>query len=454
MRKLLFAFTAVIFAISLAACEGGGTQDDSVEIVFWHAWGEVNQSFVRDMFDSFTAANADLDVRLSQTGQGGWTDLRDTMIFAISSGNTPTMAVGYPDHFANYINGNALRPLNEFINHPEYGVDIEDFIGGFMAENMQFGDLIYSMPLAKSTEMVVFNKTVFDHHGIFPMDMNRAVTWDDLEQWQEIIVGSGPMQCEFLFNADSATNFFINSSRQFGAGYTNVEGEILVDNPETVAMLEYFQARFADNTLVLPIEWDQQYGSNNFIAGDVCMTQGSTAGTRFNIPTEETGKFGRFEIGIIPVVQNTFCPLDPLADPDTIDPRCSAMQQGPNIAIMADATDEEALAAWKFIRHMTDEENTRYFAQNTGYIPVRNSAFESVEYQEFLNTTDPDQLPFAMSARAAYNQVLFYRFDPAFLGEVTSSRARDEVGLALEALFTGDGVQDVMDQLRNRLRLD
>lgn len=461
MKKFLLLFVTMMLAFTIVACGNGTDPDDNgedpeIEIIFWHAWGDANQSLVNTMFESFQAEYPDMNVSLLQIGQGGFNELRDTMTHAIAAGNTPTMLVGYPDHFAGYINGNALRSLNEFIDHPDHGIDFDDFVEGFKNENMQFGDLIYSMPLAKSTEMVVYNKDVFDHHGIeIPED--RAVTWDDLEQWADVLVGDGDMQCEFLFNADSAANFYINSSRQFGAGYTNTDGEILVDNPTTINMLEYFEARFADNTLVFPIEWDQNYGSTNFIQGDVCMTQGSTAGTRYNIPTEANasdGKFGAFEIGVTSVVQRETCPTDPYADPDTIDPRCSAMQQGPNVAISADATDEEALAAWKFIRHMTNEENTRMFAMATGYIPVRNSAFDSEEYQAFLNTEDPEELPFAMAAQAAYDQVNFYRFDPAFVGEITSSRARDEVGLAIEALFTGNSVSEVMDQLRDRLRLD
>lgn len=471
MKKLFLLMVSFTFVFILSACLTTDEDRDeiidveipdalptdvNIEILFWHAWGEANQSLVATMFESFEAEYPGVNVNLVQTGQGGFTELRNILTHAIAAGNMPTMLVGYPDHFAGYISGNALMPLNDYIDHPIHGVNLDDFIDGFVAENRQFGETIYSMPLAKSTEMLVYNKTVFDYHEI-TIPTNRAVTWDDLEAWADILVGGGEMQCEFLFNADSAANFFINSSRQFGAPYTNIDGEILVDNADTRTMLEYFEARFADHSLVLPIEWDQQYGSNNFIAGDVCMTQGSTAGTRYNIPTEANasdGKFGAFEIGILPVVQREVCSTDPYADPDTIHPNCSAMQQGPNVAISADASSVEALAAWLFIRHMTNEENTTYFAMNTGYIPVRNSAFESSLYQEFLNTENPDELPFAMAARAAYAQVNFYRFDPAFTGEVTSARARDEVADGLESLFTGDSIDAVIAQLRNRLRID
>lgn len=458
---LVVLFTLVF---TLSACLTGGTgrgdvvvdipdeipADMEIELVLWTAFGQANSELIDEMFESFQAMYP--NITLTQTGQGNYNNLRETMIHAIAAGATPTMMFGYPDHFAGYINGNALVPLNDYIEHEIHGVDLDDYVAGFIAENSQFGGTLFSMPFAKSTEMIAYNKTVFDYHGIDLMNRTHAITWDELDDWADIIVGDGEMQCEFLFNADSSSNFFINTSRQWQAGYTNTDGEILVDNQQTRDMLQYFQDRFATNTVVFPIEWDQDYGSNNFIAGDVCMTQGSTAGTRYNIPTPGNaadGKFGAFELGIVPVVQRANCPLDPNAT--DIPENCSAMQQGPNIAISSDANDYERLAAWLFIRHMTSPENTRFFAQNTGYVPVRVSAFESPEYQAFLNTTDPDELPFAMAGRAAYQQVNFYRFDPAFTGNVTSARARLEAGQLFEAIFNGDDINERLQVMINRL---
>lgn len=467
MKRIFMLIVSFALVLSLSACLTGGTGRDDVtvsipdeipadreiELVLWTAFGQANTELIDEMFESFQEMYP--NITLTQTGQGNYDNLRESMIHAIAAGATPTMMFGYPDHFAGYINGNAIVPLNDYIDHETHGVDLDDYVEGFIAENSQFGGTLYSMPFAKSTEMLVYNKEVFDHHGIDLSNRTTAVTWDEVDDWAQQVVGDGEMQCEFMFNADSSSNFFINSSRQWGAGYTNTDGEILIDNATTREMLEFFETRFNDKTVAFPIEWDQDYGSTNFIEGDVCMTQGSTAGTRYNIPTAANtteGKFGAFEIGIVPVVQKETCSLDPDADPSTIDPNCSAMQQGPNIAISSDADDYERLAAWLFIKHMTSVENTVFFARNTGYVPVRISAFESAEYQAFLESTDPEELPFAMAARAAYQQVNFYRFDAAFTGSVTSARARLEAGQLFEAIYTGTSIEDALQTAISRLR--
>ena len=465
MKKVLTLMMSFFFVLTLSACLGGGGRaettvnvldelpDEPIEIVLWTAFGDANAALLQQMFDSFEAMYPQVSV--IQLGQGGYTGLRESVIQAIVAGTTPTMTFGYPDHFVEYLNGNALVPLNDYINHPEHGVDLDDFVAGFMAENSQYADgLIYSMPFAKSTEMVVYNKTVFDHHGI-NFDPTVPLTWDDLIDIAENsnVLGTGAMQCEYLFNVDSAANFFINSSRQWGAGYTNSDGQILIDNPTTREMLAFFDDLFDRNIVSFPIAWDESYGSIPFKDGRVCMSQGSTAGTRHNIPNLGDGKFGIFEMGILPAVQKEG------GVP-------SAMQQGPNIAIISDATDAERLASWLLIKHMTSAENTAWFAMNTGYVPVRISGFERPDYQEFLSLIDKyeslgwtgltfderDALPYVQAAAAAFVQVDMFEFDPAFVGRVTSSGARRESELLFEALYAGTRtIDEAIRRMLNQL---
>ncbi len=460
MKKGLLLSVTLLLVFTLSACLGGGGREETtvdipdalpnepIEIVIWHAFGEDNQSLLQEMFDSFNQEYP--QVTITQLGQGGYDGLRESTIQSIVAGTTPTIVFGYPDHFVEYLNGNALVPLDEYIAHDVHGVDLNDFVDGFLAENQQYLDgNQYSMPFAKSTEMVVYNKDFFDAQGI-EISRTTPLTWDELEAYADTMVGNGENQCDFLFNADSASNFFINSSRQWDAGYTDGEGNILVDNDDTRDMLNYFNGLFASDTVSFPIEWDENYGSEPFKDGLVCMSQGSTAGTRYNVPDEES-PFN--EMGIAPVIQKD---LD----------NQSVMQQGPNVAIVSDADNNQRLAAWLLLKYMTNTENTADFAMATGYVPVRKSGFETAEYQEFLSLVDKyDEvglgglspverldLPFALAATVAYAQVNAYEFDPAFVGRITSSGARQESGLAFEAIYAGTrNVEEAIDRMLNQL---
>jgi len=450
MKKFFAALLSLTSVFILSACLGGSGgaavevnipdafPEEEVEIVMWHAFGDDNQNLINNMLEDFLADNPNVSLR--QVGQGNYDDLRSATIQANVSGDTPTLVMGYPDHFVEYLEGNALVPLDEYIDHDTFGVDIEDYNDAFISENRQYLDgFQYSMPLAKSTEMLVYNRDFFDYYDI-EFSLDEPITWQQLEQMVEDhdMLGEGENQVEHLFNYDSESNLFINSSSQWEAGYTNIEGEVLIDNDNTRDMMAYLKQMMDDNILALPIEWDTAYGSAAFIDGDVAMTQGSTAGTRYNLPNNPDGKFGVFNYGVMPAIQNADGPN-------------SAIQQGPNIAIMANSTDEERLVAWEIIKELTTPENTAYFSMNTGYVPVRDSAYDLQEYQDFLaiaedtdNEDHPDY-PYALANRVAQAQADWFAYEPPFTGRVSSSNARQEVGFLIEALYTGSSVEEALE---------
>ena len=156
------------------------------------------------------------------------------------------------------------------------------------------------------------------------------------------------------------------------------------------------------------------------------MTIGSSAGIRYNVPpTDPTTQQPVFEIGVGPVPYNSLQPDNK-----------AVIQQGTNISLMKTGTAQEQLASWLFLKHIISIENTIDWAMNTGYLPVRISAYESTTYQNFLNNPTANQLYISMAANAAYRQSGYMFYDPAFIG---SSRARTQVGLALERIMLGDG---------------
>ena len=451
MKKFLVLILSISLIFVLGGCYGSSDDveteevtvltelpDEEINITFWHVYGQNKAALLDRLIAEFEEMYP--NVTVESISQGSYGDLKSKTISSISAGNTPDLLVGYPDHFAEYLNGRAIIPLDAFVESEEWGVDLTDFIDSYVAENQQYADgKMYSMPYSKSTEMMVYNKTVFDANGI-TLPTDRPVTWEELDTYNDVLVGDGADQCEYLINYDSSANLFITASRQWDAGYTNIDGEVLIDNPNTLTMLNYLNGLFESKTLSLPLAWDADYGSANFLKGDVCMTVGSTAGIAYNVPLPgQEGKFGEFELGILPIPQHE-------------GGIGSVMQQGPNVAIMTDTSDAERLASWLLLKHLTSTEATAQWAIDTGYLPVRYSAYESDLFQTFLNNPDPDYIYESMTANAAYSQVDSFRYDAAFANRVTSSDVRDEAGLALESIFAktrsvAEAIQNMIDQL-------
>jgi|GEM_PF-1152808 len=407
--------------------------DDEVEILFWHIYGQDKSALLDELIAEFEAMYP--NVTITSTSESDYNTLREKINLGISVGQVPTMALGYPDHFAAYITTAAVQKLDNYINsnvryeitdptssiygqYVDVSLDIEDYIPGYLAENNQYiGGYYYSLPYSKSTETMAVNRTVLKAHideiraagmtisdeGFFSHE--TPLTFAEIQQLSAILVNSTAVtdvasnKCGYLLNYDSSGNMYINMSRQWNAPYTNSAGDIMINNQTTKNMLNYIKAMFDSRTFVLPIEWGSSYGSTNFMYGDVCMTVGSTAGVNYNIPTglDDKEKFGKFDVDFLTVPQtvtpdtnNSAVTMSDGTNNYNITGTLSAVQQGPNIGIFSSASANEKLFAWLFIKWLTTTENTARWAMDTGYLPVRLSAYTSeipIELTPTFSTT-------------------------------------------------------------------
>ena len=430
---------------------------DNVTITFWHAMGEENTNLVKGYADDFMELYPNVTVEIPE-GVSNYDTLKSNMINAITAGDFPNLVQGYPDHVAEYLNGNAVLNLNPYIYSETHGLNgddaLDDIIGSYLEENTQYdaNGTFYSLPFNKSTEVMIYNKTVFD-----------KLSLEVPETWQDIIAMANALETEGRAIAkakvmaanpgvresqltdeiaaaqalvvpaayDSTGNGFITFARQFGGAYTSLnfstfEGEFLWhENAQTFAAMEFL--RDNKDVITLPEFWDQNYASTPFVNQQTFVTIGSSAGVRYNVPAA-----GTFEIGVAPVPYNGDAPDEK-----------AVIQQGTNVSLMNTGTAQEKLASWLFLKFLINTENTVDWAMNTGYLPVRTSGYTSVRYQEFLNNPTEAQKYISMAANAAYLQSSYMFFDPAFIG---SSTARNQVGLALERIMLGDGnIQAALD---------
>jgi multiple sugar transport system substrate-binding protein len=435
----------------------GDLPDDEVEITFWHIYGSGKTALLDQIIAEFEAMFP--NVTIVSTSQSSYDTLREKIQFGLNLADpvVPTMALGYPDHFANYVDVDAAYALNNFINSNivyeitdststifgetvSVGLELDDFVASYLAENNQYqGGYYYSVPYSKSTETMAVNVNILREHiteiralGIDISDNGylshtTPLTLNQIDQLSDILLSSqtdvngdptsdvANSKCAYLVNYDSSGNMFINLSRQLGAPYTNSQGEILIDNATTRSMLNYINTMFSNNEMTLPIIWDQTYGSTNFIYGDVCMTIGSTAGVTYNIPalnlpTDLTKlKFGQFDVDFVQVPQavtenGQTVTLNAGSSQFTFTGNLSAVQQGPNIGIFKNASSAERLYAWLFIKYLTNTDNTARWAMDTGYLPARLSAYTSdvaIQLTGTFSTTYSDFLQIAQDFWAA-----------------------------------------------------
>ncbi len=441
---------------------------EDITIELWHANGATVENALMQYATEFNALYPNVTVNIVANGPG-YDTLRSNMVNAIRGGQIPNIIQNYPDHVMEYLNYNALIPLTPYITNTTWGYDptVEsesflDILESYRRENSQYsGDgEYYSLPFNKSTEVMIYNKTMMDMliadgtitevpdtwQGLFDIadelsaiapaaidqiaaNLNESSTLSVHKTPEEI----AEIKANFIpITYDSPDNAFITLTRQWGGAYTAIDaqrnGVILFDNDQTEAMLSFFFDN-RDTAFTVPAKWGFEYGSDAFKTGQTAITFGSTGGARYNTPTVVDGEYV-FDFGVAPMPYNADMPEER-----------TAIQQGTNMSITIAGTDQEKLASWLFIQYITSKDVQLDFALETGYSPVRYSVYDEPLYTQFLDGLDVagnpltgEMLMKSKAANAAALQSDFLFYDQAFVG---SSDCRTEVEVAFERVILG-----------------
>lgn len=472
MKKFLALIMLGAAILSLVACNpntGGDVPitDDidtskKITIDFYHAMGAANQKVIADIAEKFSAAmkaEYGVDVEVVQTSQGDYTTLRKTIATAISAGDQPTIAQTYPDHVSLYLEGEAVRSLDDYISHEKYGLDGNPnesygYIDNFWAEGSVYdkSGTIYSIPFNKSTEVMFYNQDIFNKYGwAVPTTWDEVVTiceaWKQTTEYQKLI-NDGKMAAGL--GIDSEANLFITLIQQWGGEYTGFdakgEGQYLFNNQHTKDALSWLISEFNKGNIVTTTYFGTNYCSDAFKAQQCVMTIGSSAGASYNIASD-----GSFVTGVAAYPQMTGA-----AEEDKY-----VIQQGTNVSLFKNDDPQEELFGWLFIKYLTNYESSLYWTLNTAYFPIRKDVAASKDYQNYISQMVYDDEgngkkvydPIKEVCVVGLEQTKYFYTSVAFPG---SSKARDEATLIIQEIlynqtqYTIDkALQDALNELYN-----
>lgn len=454
MKKISKFFAMALIALSvfcLASCGGnsggGKTDGDVIEINYWHGNGAALETALEKIKANFEA-KYEGKYKVNLVKYGGYDNLRDTLAAAISSGDTPTAAQTYPDHVALYLYGEALQSLDKYINNPEYGMSKEEqaqFIEGFWNEGTIYdaAGTRYALPFNKSTEVMFYNKTIFDKYG-----WSVPQTWDEVlvicekyKQTEEYKTASDKNDgVAYVLGYDSRPNLFITLTQQWGAEYTsfnekgegqfNAFGAVEKDTKLSQEALGWFAKQNKAKNFATPIDFgagQDGYCSTAFLNGQCIMTIGSSAGASHN--NGENATIDKFVTGVASIPQHDLN-------------NKQVIQQGTNISLFKCDDEDEELGGWLWLKYMVSYESALLWATETDYFAIRKDVMESQEYQDILNGIKRDQngneiarLEPTVGAKAKLvgaQQSDAYYTNVAFPG---SSKARDKAETIVERIL-------------------
>ena len=429
----------------------------TIEIRFYHTMNGQLNALLDSAIDEFNEIYP--NIRVSNTSAGGYDDVSDQLVTSIAGGDKVCdMVYCYPDHIAKYNKANAVSTLDKFIYDRQvdengnllYGMNdeqIDDFIDAFWDEGKSFGDdLMYSLPLSKSTELLYYNKTFFEQNNLSVPDHWFSSGENDttsMEYVCEKIITIDPTCIPLGYDSDS--NWFITMCEQFNTGYTTAVGDnhYIFDNAENreiVSKLKsWYTKKYITTKMILGTYTSSAFTNKNDSGTKIYMSIGSSGGASNQNPGVDS-----FEVGVAKLPQKDAV----TGNSDTRNGK--AISQGPNICILKNDDPQVELACWLLLRYLTTNIPFQCeFSMQSGYSPVTESVFGNEIYSKFLYNSKGNNHITAQAVNMSQEQANWFFTSPAFIG---SSEARTQVGALLSSALQGKDENSVAKAFEDSIK--
>lgn len=452
IMKLMLGFTIIASSLSFTSCNPTGSEVTTVK--FWHTFGGQVQIAVDTKISEFEKIYMEKfgqEIDVVSEYQGGYVDILKKINLSFSSGSTPTVAVAYPDHVAEYLSSQT-KPEEYVINLEKYFDDEkigfaaqeyfnpnlkgeEDLVPSFLDEGQNYiNDGTYSFPFMKSSEVLLYNKTMVDRvlkdMGIPNTEgYMRNLTWEKFIAILKFANDDLTKYGSFLavpYAHDSDSNLFISQCFQRGIDFISIKdgkGSIDFNNPQARELIREIKGYYDDGLLVTK-GTEGKYSSDIFKDEECMFTVGSTGGAGYNDP----GQAG-FDVGV--------CKVPSAAKSEELSKYVSqgvTLTLLNNTGVSAEENKARTDIGWQLIKYLTSSDNNVDICLDTnGYAPVRESSYTSATYSEYL--AEDEFMP--KTARVVYEDIAGKYFNyPVFKGSAT---AREAVGgLVTQALLSSN----------------
>lgn len=403
----------------LTGCSGGNSNADTAEdgalhLTFYYPVnvGGDAAKLIETICDDFNKENPDIVVEPVYTGN--YDDTVTKIQTAIQGGTPPDVFVSLATQRFTMASTGMAMPLDELIAADEEGqAYIDDFLPGFMEDSYVDGQ-IYSIPFQRSTEILYYNKDLFAEAGLDPE--SPPETWDELLEYAQKLTNDDCYGVGIALNSGSAQWTFTGYSLQNSADgkmLMSEDGkEVYFDTPENVEALQFWldlQNKYGVMAEGI-VQWTDL--PTQFLAGEVAMIY-HTTGNMANINSNADFEFG-----------TCFLPGNK---------QLGAPTGGGNFYISNGLSEERVQAAWKFIKFATDTERAAQWALDTGYVPTRQSCFETDMIKNYYEEVPQakvayEQMEYAKPELTTYNaseiwRILNDNIQAAVVGDATAEEA-------------------------------
>jgi multiple sugar transport system substrate-binding protein len=378
MKTLFHAVIAAALIVVLMAvpgCRSGDSDDGRTTVTFWHSFVSSTIPALNELIARFEEEHPDIRIRAQYVPTGD--ALIQRLVTAVQSRTAPDISWIRADYMEDLVRADAIYPMSHFIDG-ENGLtqeELDDFYPSLLQAASWRGTL-YSMPMEATNIGLLYNKDLFREAGLDPERPPR--TWEELREYSRRLTidrnGNGRFdQVGFLVPISPATGpqgpwmvwqWYPFLWQAGGHLINDAQTQVLFDSEASAAALGLWQDLYeAQNLRAFTNEPDVAFTSRQL----AMALDGPWSLPRYD------RLLRNIDWGVAPL------PAGPNGP--------STVVGGEYLAVFKQSRVPDE--AWTFIKWVVRPDVQAFWAEASGYLPVRRSVLDVPEFQAYLAENEP-----------------------------------------------------------------
>ena len=366
-RTAAFLLTGLVL-LSCAGCAAAPKKEETpTTITVWHVYGGQTDSPLNDLIDKFNqTVGKEQQINVQVTSVSNTNTIHE-LVLAAANGEPgapelPDLFVSYPKTVMALPDDSILVDYRDYFSEEE----LSAFLPAFVEEGTA-NDRLVVLPVAKSTEIMYINQTIFDRFSqATGVTIENLDTWEGLFQaaetyaaWTDAQTPDIPGDAKSMFVHDYYFNYFQVGAESLGEDF--FQGDELAFGPAFQTAWE----PLARAALQGGVWLKGGYATESIRTGDSIVSVASSASILYYSDVVTYPDNTSEEITII----SRPCPVFENGEK-------LVMQRGEGFCTVR-STPEREWAAVTFLKWLTEPEHNVEFVTQTGYMPVIRAAFET-----------------------------------------------------------------------------
>lgn len=365
-RTKLLSAASTIAVLSLAAAAPATAQ---TKFEFWYGLSGDLSDRIQEMCKTFNESQSDYEIVC--VSQDNYDNNLQNTIAAFRANKQPTVTQIFDAGTLDLMLSQAYLPVRELMASNGYEINWSDYFAGVGSYYSTSTGELLSMPFNSSTAVIYYNTDALAKVGF----EGTPKTWSEVETVARAMKEAG-YECPVAFDPSGAWQWFEQFSAIHnqpiatkGNGFGGLDAEMVVSQGKFVDQLTWIKKMYDEGLFVHKSKDAGETANDAFVNGKCQITSSSIA---------DHGTFGKQAIEGVHWTAAMLPMLDGFE-------RHNSFVGGASLWTLKGKSEEEYKGAAAFYAFLATPEQATWWSTVTGYIPVVNSAFETMKANGFYD---------------------------------------------------------------------